>query len=128
MSPTPSRRAFLAATVGVATVAAGCQSNHGATGVVVHNERDESISVALTITDAGASDPRLDETLELESCEQETPTDDGKLPTNAEYSVAVDVTDGPSETFDWADVSLERAPLHVVIDASENILFALQVA
>lgn len=92
----------------------------------MHNETTGAISVALTITDAGAERPRLDRTLDLESTEQATPTDDGKLPVSADYTVEVDVVDGPRETYQWQDVRLELAPLHVLVDGSSNVVFALQ--
>lgn len=128
---TPSRRQLLVATAGAASVgAAGCLSSgssKGATDVVLHNERRESITVELTITAADASEPRHDVTVTLDPTEQATPTDDGKLPVGTDYTVDVAVRDGPSETYEWTDVRLELAPLHVLIDDSENnVIFALQ--
>lgn len=134
MSPqqTPSRRRLLAATAAAASVgAAGCLSpgsSKGATDVVVHNERRETITVELTITAADESEPRHDVTVSLDSTEQATPTDDGKLPVGTDYTVDVDVRDGPAETYEWTDVRLELAPLHVIVDDSENnVTFAVQI-
>jgi hypothetical protein len=51
----------------------------------------------------------------------------GKLPTNtSSYTVQVSVEDGPSETFEWTDPSVELAPLWVRIDGTRNITFLLQ--
>jgi len=129
---TPSRRKLLAATAAAASVGvAGCLSpgsSKGATDVVLHNERSEPVTVELTITAADESEPRHDVTLSLDPTEQATPTDDGKLPVGTDYTVEADVRDGPSETYEWTDVRLELAPLHVLIDDSENnVVFAVQV-
>ena len=109
---------------------AGCAflggTSTGATDVVVHSEAAEPVSVAVSIADAEAGDPRLETTLDLDPTERTTPTASDKLPAGGSYDVAVDVEGGPSETFEWRDVRLELAPLHVVVDGGQNVLFALQ--
>ena len=49
-----------------------------------------------------------------------------KLPTNSSYSITVEVDGGPSETFDWDDPDIERAPLYILVDETQNIRFLLQ--
>ena len=43
-----------------------------------------------------------------------------------EAYVEMTVDDGPSETFDWEDPDVSLAPLHVLVDESQNIKFLLQ--
>lgn len=64
--------------------------------------------------------------LELAPNERVDPVNDSKLPMNASYTGAVDVVGGPDETFEWTDPTVERAPLWVVVDGSDNIRFLLQ--
>lgn len=126
-----SRRSALATGAGLlGTSLAGCSMldvNKGATDVVLRNEATTPLSVTLTVTDDGAATPRLAETVTLEPSAVVTPTNDDKLPVSADYSVEVAVEGGPSETYEWTDVQLDLAPLHVILDGSSNILFALQV-
>jgi hypothetical protein len=119
---------MIAATVGTATLA-GCSTiwdQTGATDVIVHNAASETKTIDITITASDAEDPHTSRTLEVAPNTQANPVNDSKLPTNTEYTVAVAITDGPSETFEWTDPSVERAPLWILVDDSQNIKFLLQ--
>lgn len=129
-----SRRRLLsiAGTIGLATPAlSGCLgwsgTAKGATDVVVHNEAGRPVAVRVTVRDAGADRPRIDQRLRLEANARATPTASDKLPVGADYVVSIDVEDGPVEVHRWEDVSLDLAPLHVIVDGSTNVVFALEV-
>ena len=47
-----------------------------------------------------------------------------QLRMNEQYRITVDVQGGPNETYEWNDVG---SPLHVIVDDSENVVFATQV-
>jgi hypothetical protein len=101
--------------------------NSGATDVIVHNVAAEVKTVSIEITDAEAEDPHTKETLTVSPGEVVDPVNDGKLPTTTSgYTVEVSVQDGPSETFEWTDPTVQLAPLWVQIDGSRNIHFLLQ--
>ena len=124
------RRRFLAAAAaaGTATVA-GCSSvwsQPGATDVVAHNAADEQTVVTVRVTPAGADAAHTERTLELAPNGTVDPVNDSTLPTNDAYTVEVAVEDGPSETFEWSDPSLELAPLYVLVDGSDNVHFLLK--
>jgi hypothetical protein len=139
-----SRRRTLGAMAAVGSTAtlAGCSSflgdggddgtgggigNSGATDVVVVNAAAESKTVAITVTEDGAEDPAIDETLTLAAGELVERVKPSKLPTTVDgYTVEVSVTDGPSETFEWTDPTVELAPLWIRIDGTRNITFLLQ--
>jgi hypothetical protein len=127
----PDRRAFLggAAALG-ASLTAGCSlwRQTGAVDVEASNVADETKTVTFAITPKGADRPHTERSLELAPGEVVDRVNDGKLPTNDEYAVTVDVADGPRETFEWTDVDVERAPLLVLVDGSENVDFFLKVA
>ena len=121
----------VAATAGLA----GCSSLQGETGVgdsgaadvIVTSAASGPRTVSITITEADADSPHTDRTLDLSPNETVDPVNSGKLPTNtSSYTVVVALEDGPSETFEWTDPSLELAPLWVRIDDSQNIRFLLQ--
>jgi len=128
----PSRRRVVAAGAALAGASlAGCSfvpgTRKGATEVVLHNERTEPISVSLAVTGEGdGGEPRVSETIDLDSLERARPNEDDQLPVGTDYAVEVDVEDGPTETFEWRDVRVELAPLHVIVDGSDNVLFALE--
>lgn len=116
------------ATAGTAALA-GCSTlwdQTGATDVVVHNAASETKTVEVSITPSGSDDPHTARTLEMAPHEQIDPVNDSKLPTNTDYTVAVAIENGPSETFEWTDPTVERAPLWIVVDDSRNIKFLLQ--
>lgn len=131
-----SRRRHLATVAGVATAGfAGCSSlrtdrgvsDSGATDVILSSAASEQRTVTVTITEADAETPRTDRTVDLSPAETVDPVNDGKLPTNtSSYSVSVSVVDGPSETFEWTEPTVELAPLWVRIDDTRNIVFLLQ--
>ena len=127
----PSRRKVLATgALFLTTSNAGCTfsqgASKGATDVVVYNEADDAKSVTVTITDAHADQPRLETTVSLDRGEQVTATESDKLPVDADYTVEIDVEDGPTETYHWPDVNLELAPLHVILSCRSEIYFELQ--
>ena len=101
-------------------------ASKGATDVVVYNEANDAKSVTVTITDAHADQPRLETTVSLDRGERFTPTESESLPVDADYTVEVDVEQGPTETYHWPDVSLELAPLHVILSCRSEIYFELQ--
>lgn len=130
------RRQSLFAMAAVATAGlAGCTSsqnqngvgNSFATDVIVYNAASDSRNVSVTITATDSNTPHTDRTLELSPGEVVDSVNTGKLPANnSSYSVEVTVEDGPSETFEWTDPSVELAPLWVRIDGTQNIKFLLQ--
>lgn len=107
---------------------AGCSQypSKGATDVKVHNLRTEPVSIAIRITADGGEQPRVERTLSLDSTDQAVPTRNDKLPIGSDYTVDIDIENGPTESFQWEDVSLDLAPLHVLVDDTSNIVFALQ--
>lgn len=127
----PARRSVLGGSAALLAGLAGCSlgggSSKGATDVVLNSMAPEPVEVTLTISDPEAEEPRMDRTLELDTGERATPTDDGKLPAGGDYDVTVAVADGPTETYRWTDVTLERAPMHVIVDGGSNVFFTLQV-
>ncbi|WP_135820927.1 hypothetical protein [Halostella litorea] len=139
-SPQSTRRRLLSALTVTGSIAlSGCSAvtglfgesdaksgPHGATDVVAVNVGSERKRVSMTITDAGDGSRHTARTLQLDPAERADPVNDGKLPTNGEYTVEADVEDGPRETFEWDDPELARAPLWVLVDDSENVRFLLQ--
>ena len=131
-----SRRQFLAsvAAASVTVGLAGCQTgpapdgvgDSGATDVVAYSLASNPKTVSIRITELGAESPRTDRTLDVSPGEVVDPVNAGKLPTNTGYMVEVTVAGGPSETFEWAEPSVDLAPLWVQIDDSRNIHFLLQ--
>lgn len=108
---------------------AGCSglwSQPGASDVIVYNAASDTKSLSVTITESDAAEPHTDRSLTAASGEKIDPANRGKLPLNTSYSVAVSVENGPSETFEWDDPTVERAPLWVFIDGTRNIKFLLQ--
>lgn len=136
-SSTLGRRQMLTtmAAVGSATGLVGCSSflegggvgDSGATDVIVHNSGPETERISISITAADDKDPRTDRTLDVPSGETIDPVNSAKLPTNtSQYTVEVAVENGPSETFEWTDPTVELAPLWVQVDGTRNIKFLLQ--
>lgn len=131
-----SRRQSLFTMAAVAaTGLAGCGStqdtngvaNSFATDVIVCSAASAPRTVSITITEADADTPHTDRTLDLSPGETVDPVNSGKLPANSSsYTVEVAVEDGPSETFEWTDPSVELAPLWVRIDGTQNVTFLLQ--
>jgi hypothetical protein len=135
-TPEVGRRRALFAFATVASAGlAGCSSvgerggvgNSGATDVVVSNAASGPRTVSVTVTAAGAAEPHTSRTLSLAPGGVVDPVNRSKLPTNTDqYTVEVAVEDGPEETFEWADPTVELAPLWVRVDDSRNIRFLLQ--
>lgn len=143
------KRRLLLAAIG-SSVMAGCQSlayneegemkgtasndkggSKGATSVVIHNGTNETMSLSFSVADMDDNGtPRVKETVTLDPLEQIDPINEqhlSKLPVGGNYIITIDVEGGPSETFQWQDVRLELAPLHVIVEGNSNILFALAV-
>lgn len=120
----------------IATSIAGCSSlasgdgvgDSGATDVVVSNLAATPQTVSITITKMSAERPHTSRTLELSPGEVVDPVNSSRLPTNKDttYTVEVTVENGPSETFEWAEPTVELAPLWIQIDDTRNIKFLLQ--
>jgi len=127
----PGRREALTAVgaaAGLATLP-GCTAlwdQTGATDVILDSAATEPRTVSVTITPEGTEEPHTSRTLALEPGETVDPVNRSKLPTNSGYTVEVGVEDGPSETFEWTDPTLELAPLWVRVDDTENVAFLLQ--
>jgi hypothetical protein len=129
------RQSLVTMAAGATAGLAGCGSTQDtggvgdsfATDVIVHNAASAARTVSVRITAVDADTPHTDTTLALSSGETVDPVNDGKLPaTDGGYVVDVDVDGGPSETFEWTDLSADLAPLWVRVDDSENIRFLLQ--
>ncbi|MFW5974242.1 MAG: hypothetical protein ACOCPZ_02545 [Natrialbaceae archaeon] len=132
------RRRSLLAMAAVATAGlAGCSwgqngngngmGNSGATDVIACNGASEPRTVTITVTEVDSDTPHTSRTLELSPGETVDPVNSGKLPTTASsYTVEVSVENGPSETFEWEDPTVELAPLWVRVDETRNIKFLLQ--
>lgn len=126
-----TRRLVLAAAAGAGTAAvAGCSGlwdQPGASDVIAYNVSADPQVVTVTVTDAGEDIERTSRTLVLDPGERVDPVnDDGKLPLTTDYAVAVTVEDGPTETFEWEDPDVTRAPLWVLVDGTGNIRFLLE--
>lgn len=134
-----SRRKLLAAcTTLVGGSLAGCTlkgegeeastgARTGATSVLIHNETTESVTFSVLVTDTDGK-TRLDETVSLDPLGEVDPIaeqDLGQLPEGTDYTVTIDVENGPSETFEWQDVQIGLAPLHVVFDGRSDLLFTV---
>lgn len=126
--------ASLAALAGTTSIA-GCAlsqtqtgvGDSGATDVLLRNLAAEPKTVSITITEKAAENPHTDRTLTVDPGELVNPVNVTKLPTNTSgYTVDVAVENGPSETFEWTDPTVNLAPLRVQVDDTRNILFLLQ--
>lgn len=124
------RRRFLSAVAVIGSITlSGCSTiggQHGATDVVALNIATAAKKVSITITDSTENALHTSQTLTLDPSEKVDPVNDGKLPTNASYTIEVTMENGPQETFEWDNPDLEQAPLWVIVDDSENIRFLLQ--
>lgn len=120
--------AGIGTTAGIAALA-GCSAlweQTGAMDVVAHNAASGTRTVSVTITADGAEEAHTSRSLVIDPGETVDPVNRSKLPTNTDYSVDVAVEDGPSETFEWTDPTVERAPLWVFVDGTRNVKFLLQ--
>lgn len=128
---TVSRRALLGSAAGfVATASlAGCTSiwsQPGASDVVLHNMAPEPTTVTVRIRAADRDETRTDRRLEVPAGGTVDPVNRGKLPLTVGYVITVEVEDGAQETFEWTDPNVSLAPIHVLVDGSENVTFLLQ--
>lgn len=133
------KRRLLLAAIG-SSVMAGCQSmvmgnkegettgsRKGATSVRIHNETNEPVTLSIVVTDKD-DETRLDEMVTLDPLDEVDPIAEqylGQLPEGTDYTVNIDVENGPSETFQWQDVRIGLAPLHVIFDGSSDLLFTV---
>ena len=117
----------MAVTAGI-TGLSGCFSMDqvGASDVKIYNAATEPKSISVTITARDSEAPHTARSLDVGSGEMIDPVNQSKLPLNADYTIEVAVENGPNETFDWDDPTVERAPLFVFIDDTRNIKFLLQ--
>lgn len=124
-----SRRKVLSiSATALGAISAGCTTvtSKGATGVLVRNESNTGKSVKVTILRSADERQQLGTTLALDVGEQVAPTASNKLPVGTDYTVEIDVENGPTRTYYWPDVSLKLAPLHVIISCDSRIYFELQ--
>jgi hypothetical protein len=128
------RRGFisLVAAIGGTTTLSGCATRQddspqqvGATDVVVLNDASSRKTATVTITDVEAETTHTERTIVTAPSER-LDVNRGKLPLNTAYRIAVSVENGPSETFEWDDPVVDRAPLWILIDDGRNIRFLLQ--
>lgn len=125
-----SRRRILGSIVATAGFGgvAGCLSvdQPGASDVVAYNAAEESKTISVTITAGDAEDLHTSRSITVDPNHRVDPVNQSKLPLNTDYLIAVDVENGPNETFEWNDPTVKRAPLYVFVDDSSNIKFLLQ--
>lgn len=98
----------------------------GTTDVIAYNAAADSKIIDVTVTEADAEEAHTERTLALSLGEEVNPVNSSKLPTNDSYRVDVAVESGSSETFEWDDPAVGRAPLWILVDDSRNIKFLLQ--
>lgn len=130
MDPLPklTRRRMLSITAVAGSASlAGCWEQTGATDVAAVNLAAKSKRVSFTITDASSETEHTARTLDLAAGEEVPEVNKSKLPTNTSYTIDVVVKNGPRETFEWKNPSLEAAPLWVLVDDSQNVRFLTQV-
>lgn len=125
-----SRRELLGSIVATAGITGlgGCLSlsQPGASDVMVYNAATQPKSLSITITASETDQPHTSRSITVAPGEQTDPVNQSKLPLNSNYTIEVAVENGPSETFQWEDPTVERAPLFVFIDGTRNIKFLLQ--
>jgi len=124
MFETVSRREMLATISATGAAAlAGCPGSEssGASDVILLNMMEDLQEVSVEI-----GEDVLERTMEVDPNGKIDPINEEKLPLNSDYTIKVDVTDGPSESFDWEDPSFERAPLWIILQNDKNILFMLE--
>lgn len=111
---------------GVCSVSAGCStsdsSGRGATDIVVHNESTDRRTIAIAVEHAEDETQEIDTEIDLAPNTSET--FNNRVLMNDDYTVEVDVEEGPAETHTWSDAG---RPLHVLVDDTDNIVFAVQV-
>lgn len=143
---TLSRRSLLAACpVLVGGSLAGCTmtqderanegSGTGATSIIIHNETNTSQSVSVTATDSdGKTWIDVTDTIDAHkhvdplSLENAKRTDQrvSQLPVGNDYTIDVAVDGGVSQTLEWEDVTLDLAPLRLLVIDKSYIAFTLQ--
>lgn len=131
MTEPSTRRQLLGAvtTIGAAGLAgcSGLGAQTGATDAVLTNTGSAAHTVTVTITPADGDEPHTDRTVGLAPGERIDPLNDDKIPLNTDYTVEVAVENGPEETFEWTDTDVERAPLYIEVDDSDNVDFFVKV-
>ncbi|AGN01315.1 hypothetical protein L593_06840 [Salinarchaeum sp. Harcht-Bsk1] len=143
---TPSRRTVLHSigAVGAAGISAGCAAlgdgndgsestdggrNHaGASQIHLHNDSDERKRISIEVTRETDSPTTVaDRSLSLAPGEVVRLPEGRNVRLGDDLAVLVDVERGPRERYVWTDPTAEQAPLHVFVDGTDNVLFALQV-
>jgi hypothetical protein len=100
----------------------------GASQVHLHNDSDVRQRVEIDVT--RRTEPpttAVDRSLSLAPGEVVRLPEGRNVPLGDDVAVVVDVEAGPRERFEWTDPSASQAPLHVFVDGTGNVLFALQV-
>lgn len=143
---TLSRRSLLAACPAlVGGSLAGCTmmqderakegAGRGATSIIIHNETNSSQSVSVTATDSDGKTwidvtDTVDAHTHVDPISLENSKRPGqrvsKLPEGNDYTVDVTVDGGVSQTLEWEDVTLDLAPLRLIIIDRSYIAFTLQ--
>ena len=106
----------------------GGRNHDGASQVHLHNDAADRQRVQVEVT--RETDPTVTVTnrsLSLAPGEVVQLPEGQNVPLWDDLTVVVDVEAGPRERYEWTDPSAERAPLHVFVDGTDNVLFALQV-
>jgi len=106
----------------------GGRNHDGASQVHLHNDAADRQRVQIEVT--RETDPATTVTnrsLSLAPGEVVQLPEGQNVPLRDDLTVVVDVEAGPRERYEWTDPSAERAPLHVFVDGTDNVLFALQV-
>lgn len=118
--------AGLSLTAGCSSVRDRLWSQTGATDVFVISTASQPRTLTVAIRDTEADAQLTERTIPVSPGEQAGPVRESKLPTNTSYRIEASLEDGPSETFEWTDPTVERAPLWILVDDSQNIKFLLQ--
>jgi hypothetical protein len=107
----------------------GGRNHDGASQVHLHNDAADRTRVQIEITrETEPTTTVTDRSLSLAPGEVVQLPEGRNVPLRDDLAVVVDVEAGPRERYEWTDPSAERAPLHVFVDGTDNVLFALQVA
>lgn len=79
-------------------------SSSGATDVFVANDTKTDQNITVGVHDANGDYTPLQTALTIPTGEHRNPTRQDQIPWGGDYEVAIDVEDGPSETYMWSDV------------------------
>lgn len=122
----PTRRRFVIGGCGTGLLpfVSGCFSigGSGTAPLILHNEATNQTSVAVTVVNADDNSSLIDASVELDPNTKRRFGQQMRM--NEQYRVTIAVQSGPNETHEWDDVN---GPLHVIVDDSENVVFATEV-